>query len=56
MPCCPPNSEKFLAATYATTGATGVLPDGTEYYASGSPEGKNAIIVIPDVYGWNGGR
>jgi hypothetical protein len=55
-PCCPPNSEKFLAADYTPVGFTGSLPDGTEFYASGTPEGRNGILVIPDVYGINGGR
>jgi hypothetical protein len=55
-PCCPPNSEKFLAADYTPVGFTGSLPDGTEFYACGTPEGRNGILVIPDVYGINGGR
>jgi hypothetical protein len=55
-PCCPPNSEKFLAVDYIASGFAGSLPDGTEFYAAGNPASKNAILVIPDVYGIHGGR
>ena len=55
-PCCPPNSEKYLAADYNTSGYVTSLADGTEIYVAGQAQGRNAILVIPDVYGWNGGR
>lgn len=55
-PCCPPNSEKYLAADYHTNGSITTLPDGTEVYQSGESADKNAILIIPDVFGWNGGR
>ena len=57
--CCPPNSEKYLAATYATTGSTASIVNGdltTEFYQSGSSASGKGVLVIPDVYGWNGGR
>lgn len=56
MSCCPPNAEKYLAATYATTGSVHTLPNGHEFYHSGSTSAKHAVLIIPDVYGWNGGR
>ena len=56
MSCCPPNAEKYLAPNYATTGSTLTLPNGHELYHSGSVDSKHAVLIIPDVYGWNGGR
>jgi dienelactone hydrolase len=54
-PCCPPGSEKYLAADYATTGA--VVQDGAGYdiYTSGTP-GAKGLLIAPDIWGWNGGR
>jgi hypothetical protein len=54
MPCCPPDSEKYLAPDYDTVGTITTLPDGTDMYCSGS--GSNGIIVVPDIFGWNSGR
>mmetsp|Transcript_3187 Transcript_3187/g.4979 ORF Transcript_3187/g.4979 Transcript_3187/m.4979 type:complete len:303 (-) Transcript_3187:285-1193(-) len=54
MSCCPPNAEGFLAANYSTKGALQTLPSGLEFYLSGT--GSKAILIIPDVFGWNGGR
>ena len=57
MSCCPPNSHKYLAANYNAVGTTTCTSSGYEYYLSGgSAAGKKAIIIIPDVWGWNGGR
>jgi len=55
-PCCPPDSEKFLSVDYSPVGFTGKLMDGTEFYASGVPAGRNGILVITDIYGTSGGR
>ena len=27
-----------------------------EYYSTGTFDSKKSILVIPDVFGWNGGR
>ncbi|KAI9023467.1 dienelactone hydrolase family-domain-containing protein [Hyaloraphidium curvatum] len=54
--CCPPNSEPYLKADYATKGATTTLPSGVEAYVVGPKDAKKAILVIPDVWGWNSGR
>ncbi|KAI9023465.1 Alpha/Beta hydrolase protein [Hyaloraphidium curvatum] len=55
-PCCPPNSEPYLKADYATKGKTGTLPSGLEVYTTGPADAKKAILMIPDVWGWNSGR
>lgn len=57
MSCCPPNSHVYLDANYSAVGAIKSLPDGTEIYTSGQPgAGKNGVLIVPDIYGWNGGR
>lgn len=57
MSCCPPNADKYLAATYNTTGKKVTLPSGLEVYRSGSAnENKKAVLIISDVWGWNSGR
>lgn len=55
MSCCPPNAEKYLAPDYSAIGTCHRLDDGVEYYATGTPN-KNGILLIPDIFGWNGGR
>jgi len=44
----------FLAPDYAHAGGV-VEAAGTEFYSSGEDSAK-ALIVVPDIYGWNGGR
>jgi len=56
MSCCPTNAEKYLAPDYNTTGSTETLANGYEYYHTGSTSSSKAVILIPDVFGWNGGR
>jgi dienelactone hydrolase len=57
MSCCPPNSHKYLEASYDTVGSKITRPNGYEYYISGgSAAGKTAVIIVPDVWGWNSGR
>ena len=57
MSCCPPNADKYLAATYDTTGEKVTLPSGLEVYRSGSASvNKKAVLIISDVWGWNSGR
>jgi hypothetical protein len=55
-PCCPPYSERFLSTDYVPVGFTGTLPEGTDFYASGTAEGQNGILLISDMYGTSGGR
>eukprot|EP00047_Mylnosiga_fluctuans_P004838 m.236847 g.236847 ORF g.236847 m.236847 type:complete len:310 (+) comp13044_c0_seq1:69-998(+) len=52
---CPPGSAKFLQSSYATAGKKSALPDGLEFYESGTA-GNKAVILIPDVWGWDSGR
>ncbi len=54
--CCPPNAEKFLAPDYTAIGKIQTLPDDNEFYHVGEPGSKKAVIVLPDIFGWNGGR
>ena len=57
MSCCPPNAEPYLAADYATKGFLATLPSGLNVYVSGSAsESRRAVIILPDVFGWNSGR
>ncbi len=53
--CCPENSLGYLAPTYTTKGTTYSLPPSNyDYYSVGNPSVKKAILIIPDIYGWNG--
>ena len=55
--CCPPNAAKYLAPDYTFVGKIHTLPDGVEYYDSGNAAStKKAVLLIPDIFGWNGGR
>jgi dienelactone hydrolase len=57
MSCCPPNAHKYLAPDYKFVGRTDTLPDGVEFYRTGDPsKTKKALLIIPDIFGWNGGR
>jgi len=56
MSCCPPNAEKFLASNYVPTGAKHTLPNGYEFYEVGNADSKKAVIMIPDIWGWDSGR
>mmetsp|Transcript_20637 Transcript_20637/g.23356 ORF Transcript_20637/g.23356 Transcript_20637/m.23356 type:complete len:255 (-) Transcript_20637:71-835(-) len=51
--CCPIGSEPALASDYQAKGAESILGD-LPIYTIG--EGKSAVIVSYDVYGFNGGR
>ena len=51
------NVDNYLSVTsYTTKGSALRLKDHTEFYASGSPQSKNGVIIIPDYWGWNTGR
>lgn len=58
MSCCPPNAEPYLAADYATKGQLVTLPSGLNVYVSrtATAESSRAVIILPDVFGWNSGR
>jgi hypothetical protein len=50
-------TEQYMQAVdYKTKGDIVKLPDKTELYASGNPHSKNAVLLIPDFFGWYTGR
>jgi dienelactone hydrolase len=53
--CCPPNADKFLAPDYSFVGQTHAVEDGVEFYVTGTA-GDKAVMLLPDIFGWNGGR
>jgi len=54
--CCPPTALPYLAAEYTAAGEI-VATGGVELYAAPSPaSSETAVILLPDVWGWNGGR
>lgn len=56
MTCCPPGSLPYLDAAYTATGS--VVKEGdVELYVNKATESPtSAIVLCPDVWGWNGGR
>ena len=57
--CCPPTATPYLAsnAMYKQKGSvveTGV--GGVPCYATGNQSAKTCVIVVGDVWGYNGGR
>eukprot|EP01033_Poteriospumella_lacustris_P016246 gene16246-11625_t len=56
MSCCPPNAEKYLAPDYSFVGSTVALDTGLELYVTGTGASKKGLLIVPDIYGWNGGR
>ena len=62
-PCCPAGSLPYLSSSYEPTGTieTVSIPGGgtLELYCPPAPAGDcsgKAILALPDVWGWNGGR
>lgn len=56
MSCCPPGSHPYLQATHEATG-TVVSEGGCDFYINKTTESPtSAIILCPDIWGWNGGR
>lgn len=53
MSCCPPGCAPYLAADHEDEGAVKNI-DGQLCYQVGS--GSSGILLLPDVWGWNGGR
>jgi dienelactone hydrolase len=53
--CCPPNSAPYLQASGTPSGV--VIETDFSFYITGDKAGhRKGILLIPDVYGWNGGR
>ncbi len=55
MSCCPPNSLGYLENNYSSKGSETKFGT-TDVFVSGDFSSKNVVLMIPDVYGWNGGR
>jgi len=53
MSCCPPGSAPYLAADHKDEGGVAEA-GGVKYYQVGS--GEVGLLILPDVFGWNGGR
>ena len=54
MSCCPPSALPYLAAKPATKGSKKAI-ESVEFYETGA-QSKAAIILFPDVWGWDSGR
>jgi len=58
MSCCPPGSEGYLTTDYIPKGHV-IKENDIEFYSTILPTNqtvKHGIVLIPDVFGWNGGR
>jgi len=54
--CCPPNSIPYFRDDYTPQGTKSAVGD-LEFYTVGTPvEGGRAIVIIPDIWGWDSGR
>eukprot|EP00929_Paragymnodinium_shiwhaense_P108844 TRINITY_DN7518_c0_g2_i1.p1 TRINITY_DN7518_c0_g2~~TRINITY_DN7518_c0_g2_i1.p1 ORF type:complete len:398 (+),score=114.37 TRINITY_DN7518_c0_g2_i1:95-1288(+) len=53
MSCCPPGSAQYLAPDHFDEGTVRSI-DGVCFYQVGT--GSVGLIMLPDVWGWNGGR
>mmetsp|Transcript_25470 Transcript_25470/g.37570 ORF Transcript_25470/g.37570 Transcript_25470/m.37570 type:complete len:263 (-) Transcript_25470:118-906(-) len=57
MSCCPSDSTPFYADDYVCKGKEETIANGTEIYTVGNESSNSkAIILIPDIWGWDGGR
>jgi len=53
--CCPRDSLPYLQASHTDTGVI-VMQDDYEFYTNKTGSPTSAIIMCPDIWGWNGGR
>mmetsp|Transcript_20785 Transcript_20785/g.37861 ORF Transcript_20785/g.37861 Transcript_20785/m.37861 type:complete len:256 (+) Transcript_20785:63-830(+) len=56
MACCPPGSLPYLEATYEGKGEIAKEGDTEMYVAPVTGTPTSAIVMCPDIWGWNGGR
>ena len=57
MSCCPPDSTPYLAPDYEVKGRDTATPEGYVcYLSSPSSESSLGLLLIPDIYGYHGGR
>lgn len=53
--CCPPGSAPYLAAESQDAGAE-ITVGVVQLYVTGDASAAAAIVMVPDVWGWKGGR
>lgn len=57
MSCCPPNAHGYLASTRDHKGTKIVVSGGVEAYSAGTlGQSGRAILICPDIWGWDSGR
>jgi hypothetical protein len=57
MACCPPNAHGYLASSKDHKGTKITVSGGTEIYTTGNlGQSGRAILVCPDIWGWDSGR
>jgi hypothetical protein len=57
MACCPPNAHGHLASSRDHEGTKITVSGGTELYSTGSLSSSGrAILICPDIRGWDSGR
>ena len=59
--CCPQTAHTYLASTHVAMGVEMTIIGGVSVYLAGKPTanadgGATAVVLIPDVWGWAGGR
>lgn len=53
MSCCPAGAAPYLAAEHEDEGSVRSM-DGVPFYQVGT--GQTGLLILPDIWGWNGGR
>ena len=57
MACCPPNAHGYLASSRDHKGTKITVSGGTEVYSTGAlGSSGRAILICPDIWGWDSGR
>ena len=57
MACCPPTAHGYLASSRDHKGTKITVSGGTEIYTTGNlGQSGRAILVCPDIWGWDSGR
>jgi dienelactone hydrolase len=57
MACCPSNAHGYLASSRDHKGTKITVSGGTEVYSTGAlGSSGRAILICPDIWGWDSGR
>jgi hypothetical protein len=57
MACCPPNAHGYLASSKDHKGTKITVAGGSEVYVTGNlGQSGRAILICPDIWGWDSGR